>query len=116
MKIHSDVSIVRRHTGGGTVYQDLGNICYTFLLPRSLYDRERNSNIVVRALHQLGFAGAAQRGRNDIVVDVDDAAGETVCVASDFWFFLVFLVFFFCFFFLFFFFVPLTNKNKNKYE
>ncbi len=65
------VSLARRSSGGGAVYQDLGNTNFTFLSPRENYDRTANSNIVIRALASLGVP-VESSGRNDLVVHQDD--------------------------------------------
>ena len=60
------VSLVRRHSGGGAVYQDLGNTCFSFVSPKSRYSKERNSELLLAALSDFGI-DAELRGRNDIV-------------------------------------------------
>ncbi|ESS36102.1 lipoyltransferase and lipoate-protein ligase subfamily protein [Toxoplasma gondii VEG] len=61
------VKLARRYTGGGAVYQDLGNTCFTFLDPLAMHNKERNNRIILRALEKaFGIAGAAS-GRNDLV-------------------------------------------------
>lgn len=69
------VHIVRRHSGGGAVYQDLGNTCFTFMRPRAaerttkeLY--QENNQILLNALARLGVS-ATTSGRNDLVVEKD---------------------------------------------
>lgn len=66
------VNLVRRHSGGGAVFQDLGNTCFTFmsarekgLSPKDLY--ARNNAILIGALRRLGVEAEAS-GRNDLVV------------------------------------------------
>jgi lipoate-protein ligase A len=66
------VQIARRHSGGGAVFQDLGNTCFTFMSarepgvnPRELY--ARNNQILIGALARLGVPAEAS-GRNDLVV------------------------------------------------
>lgn len=71
------VHVVRRHSGGGAVYQDLGNTCFTFMCAKEpnrstkeLY--ARNNEILVGALARLGITASAS-GRNDIVVEHEQA-------------------------------------------
>lgn len=69
------VNLVRRQSGGGAVYQDLGNTIFTFLSPRSEYDRKRNFDIIIKALAKFGIK-AEQSGRNDILVNGKKISGS----------------------------------------
>ena len=60
------VDLVRRQSGGGTVYQDLGNLNYTFISPREDYDKHNNHKIVISALEKLGVP-CKRSGRNDLI-------------------------------------------------
>lgn len=73
---------VRRPSGGGAVYQDLGNTCWTFMSPRNVYDKDRNTGIVIEALRQHGVQAEAS-GRNDITVDGKKVSGSAFKLASD---------------------------------
>ncbi len=66
-----DVKLARRTSGGGAVYHDLGNTCFTFLSPRGGYDRSTNSNIILKALREFGIDASAS-GRNDLIVETSD--------------------------------------------
>lgn len=46
--------LVRRPSGGGTVYHDLGNLNWGWLGPKADYDRQRIGRTVARALATLG--------------------------------------------------------------
>ncbi|MFP4378272.1 MAG: biotin/lipoate A/B protein ligase family protein [Spirochaetales bacterium] len=62
-----DVKLVRRISGGGTVYHDPGNINFCFLLSDAQYDQERQFSVVLRALRELGIP-AVKNERNDLCV------------------------------------------------
>ncbi len=62
------IALVRRITGGGAVYQDLGNLNYTFVVPRregESHDFARFGETIVAALAGVGVSVACG-GRNDI--------------------------------------------------
>lgn len=62
------VNLVRRSSGGGAVYQDLGNSIYTFVGPKSETGFiSRNNAILIDALKTFGFSAEAS-GRNDLTV------------------------------------------------
>ncbi|KAF3929850.1 hypothetical protein ABW19_dt0202495 [Dactylella cylindrospora] len=65
---YSHVNYVRRRSGGGTVYHDLGNLCWSVIMPRKEFDRDKNAHLVVRALKKLGVENAAVNERHDIVL------------------------------------------------
>jgi lipoate-protein ligase A len=65
------VKLARRTTGGGAVFHDLGNTCFTFLSPKAGYDRNTNVGIILAALKTLGIEAAAS-GRNDITIETED--------------------------------------------
>lgn len=60
--------VARRLSGGGAVYQDLGNLNFTFLAKKDLYDVEKQMEVILRAVNRLGIA-AEISGRNDITAD-----------------------------------------------
>jgi len=66
------IQIVRRQSGGGTIYTDLDTLLYTLILPQAEGDvreilRETVAGPIVRALNKLGIP-AELKGRNDILV------------------------------------------------
>ncbi|KAK2195201.1 bifunctional Biotinyl protein ligase (BPL) and lipoyl protein ligase (LPL) [Babesia duncani] len=63
------VNIVRRFTGGGAVYQDLGNSCFTFISPADNYSFEANCNIICSAVGDLIGEKCSPSGRNDLCVN-----------------------------------------------
>ena len=58
--------VARRTTGGGAVYQDMGNVCFTFLASPEMYDLKRQSGIIADACGFYGIETQAS-GRNDIL-------------------------------------------------
>ncbi|PWW74509.1 hypothetical protein C7212DRAFT_298227 [Tuber magnatum] len=60
--------IVRRRSGGGTVFHDLGNVNYSVAMPTSTFCRDKHAQMVVRALRKLGVVGAVVNKRHDIVI------------------------------------------------
>ena len=60
------IRVVRRLSGGGAVYHDLGNLNFTFAASPEVYDLQRQLNVVIEALTPLGIR-AQFSGRNDII-------------------------------------------------
>ncbi|MDR0221698.1 MAG: lipoate--protein ligase [Lachnospiraceae bacterium] len=69
-----NVTIARRITGGGAVYHDLGNLNFTFVVPRRHY-RENTGQIIIEALKMLGVE-TVSAGRNDIMVNGSKFSGN----------------------------------------
>ncbi len=79
------IQVIRRMTGGGAVYHDLGNINYTLIAPGRQLEQQafaRNAGIVVQILQKMGVAAEFQ-GRNDILVGGRKISGSAKCVLSD---------------------------------
>ncbi|MCE0845630.1 lipoate--protein ligase LplA [Buttiauxella sp. A2-C1_F] len=62
-----NVRLARRSSGGGAVFHDLGNTCFTFMAGKPEYDKSVSTAIVVNALDSLGISATAS-GRNDLEV------------------------------------------------
>ncbi|GAB1429096.1 lipoate--protein ligase [Aminivibrio sp.] len=72
------IAVVRRISGGGAVYHDLGNINYTFILPNdegNPFDFARHARPVVDALAALGVT-AEFNSRNDLAIDGKKFSGS----------------------------------------
>ncbi|MBR6921990.1 MAG: lipoate--protein ligase [Clostridia bacterium] len=77
-----DIAVVRRLTGGGAVFHDLGNVNFTFISPKrddDLLDFSHFCAPVVTALRKLGVP-AELSGRNDMTVNGRKFSGNAACV------------------------------------
>lgn len=63
------VQLVRRRSGGGTVFHDHGNVNFSVICPPADFDRNKHAEMVVRALRRLGRPTARVNVRHDIVID-----------------------------------------------
>ena len=73
----NQIQVIRRNTGGGTVYHDLGNLNYSFITDANGIDRTTLDHFltpVVSALQNLGLNVSAS-GRNDILVSGKKVSG-----------------------------------------
>ncbi len=59
-------TLARRTSGGGAVFHDLGNLCYSFITTRGKYDLQRQLKVILEAVNTFGI-DAIFSGRNDIV-------------------------------------------------
>ncbi len=69
------VGLVRRKSGGGAVYQDLGNLNFTFISGRDHHDINRQYNVILKALEGYGIHGEIS-GRNDLTVEGQKFSGN----------------------------------------
>jgi lipoate-protein ligase A len=76
------ISLVRRQSGGGAVYQDLNNSNFTFMAGREIYSQGDNFVVVLNALDRFGVE-AERSGRNDILVAGRKVSGSAFKNSSD---------------------------------
>lgn len=62
------VRLARRSSGGGAVFHDLGNSCFTFMAAKPEFNKSISTAIVLDALQALGVQASAC-GRNDLLVE-----------------------------------------------
>jgi len=73
-----NIRIVRRLSGGGAVYHDLGNLNFSFITdyqPENFQNFRKFTEPVVRALQKLGIP-AELTGRNDIQIEDHKVSGN----------------------------------------
>lgn len=69
------ITLVRRNSGGGAVFHDLGNLNFTFIASTELYDLQKQLSVILLAVKRLGIE-AEFSGRNDIVVNGQKFSGN----------------------------------------
>lgn len=79
-----DIKVVRRLTGGGAVYHDLGNINYTFIEnnKKSFNDFRGFCAPIIKALNEMGVE-AEFTGRNDMTIQGKKFSGTAQCKFKD---------------------------------
>ncbi|KAF2809492.1 uncharacterized protein BDZ99DRAFT_520847 [Mytilinidion resinicola] len=72
-----NVDLVRRRSGGGTVFHDEGNVNWSVICPPTDFTRDKHAEMVVRALRKLGIDRARVNERHDIVLDQGNRNGRS---------------------------------------
>jgi lipoate-protein ligase A len=75
--------LARRPSGGGAVYHDLGNLNFTFIVSRELYDLDRQLALVLAALHSLGVPAQLSQ-RKDLLVGPYKISGSAIWLRAGF--------------------------------
>lgn len=64
----NEVQLVRRRSGGGTVFHDQGNVNYSVICPTAEFTRDKHAEMVTRAIREIN-PRARVNERHDIVLD-----------------------------------------------
>lgn len=78
------VQLVRRRSGGGTVFHDEGNVNFSVICPSDVFNRDKHAEMVVRALKTLGRPNTRVNERHDIVVDIPPGESSANAQGSTF--------------------------------
>lgn len=63
-----DVQLVRRRSGGGTVFHDEGNVNYSVICPQAAFTRDKHAEMVTKAIRTYNDRARVNE-RHDIVLD-----------------------------------------------
>lgn len=66
--ICDNVKIARRKTGGGAVFHDMGNLNFSFVASKNVYDVKKQLSVIGKALEHFGVKSSFS-GRNDILCE-----------------------------------------------
>ncbi|HBJ1647985.1 TPA: lipoate--protein ligase [Clostridium botulinum] len=71
----NNITLVRRISGGGTVFHDLGNLNFTFLTKEVDVNLEKQLKVIIDGIKKLGLV-AEISGRNDLLIDNKKFSGH----------------------------------------
>lgn len=69
---------VRRFSGGGAVFQDMGNLNFSFICPLEGADMEKMKRTLQEAVEALGIS-CTYSGRNDVLIEERKFSGHAWC-------------------------------------
>ncbi len=81
---NNDINVVRRLSGGGAVYHDLGNLNFSFITHgrQNLHNFEKFTQPVIEVLQGLGVSAQLQ-GKSDVFVDGKKVSGNAQYAAGE---------------------------------
>lgn len=81
--IGSGISLARRRSGGGTVFQDNGNLNLTFFTSRKNYNKERNLEFIVKLLVKNYNVPVQISSKSDLTLHNDKISGSAFRLGSN---------------------------------
>ncbi|KAF0525308.1 Lipoyltransferase and lipoate-protein ligase [Gigaspora margarita] len=79
---NDSIPIIRRKSGGGTVFHDLGNTNYTVITPRQNFTRKHSADLVARAIRKRFEIPAYVNERHDIEIEDLKVSGSAFKIIS----------------------------------
>ncbi|EPZ33603.1 Lipoyltransferase/lipoate-protein ligase domain-containing protein [Rozella allomycis CSF55] len=79
----NEVPILRRYSGGGTVYHDLGNSCYSWIRPRQDFDRSHASKLLADTLTDALNVDFRVNSRFDVVYKDKKISGSAFRITNN---------------------------------
>lgn len=70
-----NVQLVRRRSGGGTVFHDEGNVNYSVICPTADFSRDKHAEMITKAIREI-TPRARVNERHDIVLDQGELSPE----------------------------------------
>ncbi len=83
----NNIKVVRRLSGGGAVFHDLGNLNFTFIEQKKGMEQSnamfrRFTAPILEALNSLGVKAYIE-GRNDLLIDGKKFSGNAICIYKE---------------------------------
>ena len=76
------VAISRRFTGGGAVFHDLGNVCFSVVAPKAKYCADAQNDLILGTLRNHFGIDGVRSGRNDLCLRGEGGSGDAVVGAK----------------------------------